>query len=86
MNHATPSNTTTTTTPAHLLSLYGLKWNPFTQGVPVEGLYCSPRLDAFGRRSEMYLRDGRLRDDHGCAGTGEILGAAHPRRSPLAHA
>jgi type II secretory pathway predicted ATPase ExeA len=71
MNHTTPSNTTTTTTPAHLLSLYGLKWNPFTQGVPVEGLYCSPRLDAFGRRSEMYLRDGGFAMITGAPGLGK---------------
>ena len=46
------------TAPAQLLSLYGLKWNPFGSGVPVEGLYCSPRLEAFIRRAEVYLREG----------------------------
>jgi general secretion pathway protein A len=71
MNHATPSNTTPTTTPAHLLSLYGLKWNPFAPGVPVEGLYCSPRLEAFGRRSEMYLRDGGFAMITGAPGLGK---------------
>ena len=55
MNHATQS--TTTMTPAHLLSLYGLKWNPFASGVPVEGLYCSPRLDAFGRLENSQYQD-----------------------------
>ena len=69
MNHATQS--TTTMTPAHLLSLYGLKWNPFASGVPVEGLYCSPRLDAFGRRSEMYLRDGGFAMLTGAPGHGK---------------
>jgi general secretion pathway protein A len=48
----------TVTTSAQLLSLYGLKWNPFASGVPVDGLYASPRIDAFARRAEMYLRDG----------------------------
>jgi general secretion pathway protein A len=70
MNHASPSSTTTTN-PAHLLSLYGLKWNPFAPGVPVEGLYCSPRLDAFGRRSEMYLRDGGFAMITGAPGQGK---------------
>jgi len=69
MNHATHS--TTTTTPAQLLSLYGLKWNPFAFGVPIEGLYCSPRLDAFGRRSEMYLRDGGFAMLTGAPGHGK---------------
>lgn len=72
MNHTTtPANTTTATTPAHLLSLYGLKWNPFAPGVPIEGLYCSPRLDAFGRRSEMYLRDGGFAMIVGAPGQGK---------------
>ena len=69
MKNTTPSNTTTT--PAHLLSLYGLKWNPFAPGVPVEGLYCSPRIDAFGRRSEMYLRDGGFAMITGAPGQGK---------------
>lgn len=70
MKNATPSNPTTTS-PAHLLSLYGLKWNPFAPGVPVEGLYCSPRIDAFGRRSEMYLRDGGFAMITGAPGQGK---------------
>jgi general secretion pathway protein A len=68
MNHATPSNTTTS---AHLLSLYGLKWNPFGSGVPVEGLHCSPRIDAFARRSEMYLREGGFAMLTGAPGLGK---------------
>ena len=70
MKNATTSNTTTTS-PAHLLSLYGLKWNPFAPGVPVEGLYCSPRIDAFSRRSEMYLRDGGFAMITGAPGQGK---------------
>ena len=70
MKHATVSNATTTS-PAHLLSLYGLKWNPFALGVPVEGLYCSPQVDAFSRRSEMYLRDGGFAMISGAPGQGK---------------
>jgi type II secretory pathway predicted ATPase ExeA len=68
MNH---SPSLTATTPAQLLSLYGLKWNPFAPGVPVEGLYCSPRVDAFSRRSEMYLRDGGFAMITGAPGQGK---------------
>lgn len=66
-----PSTTHSTTIQAQLLSLYGLKWNPFASGVPVEGLYCSPRIDAFGRRSEMYLREGGFAMLTGAPGLGK---------------
>src|SRR5262249_44680639 len=67
-----PSTThSTATIQAQLLSLYGLKWNPFASGVPVEGLYCSPRIDAFGRRSEMYLREGGFAMLTGAPGLGK---------------
>lgn len=55
---ASTASHTTAMSAAHLLSLYGLKWNPFASGVPIEGLYCSPRIDAFARRCEVYLREG----------------------------
>ena len=35
-----------------LLSLYGLKWNPFLPDVPTEALYRTPRLDHFAWRVE----------------------------------
>lgn len=57
--------------PAQLLSLYGLKWNPFASGVPVDGLYCSPRIDALGRRSELYLREGGFALLTGAPGQGK---------------
>ena len=41
-----------------LLSVYGLKCNPFLPGAPVEGLYLSPRGDSFARRCETYLSEG----------------------------
>jgi len=67
--HSTAHSTATTA--SQLLSLYGLKWNPFASGVPVEGLYCSPRLDAFGRRSETYLREGGFAMLTGAPGHGK---------------
>lgn len=54
-----------------LLSLYGLKWNPFAPGVPVEGLYCSSRLEAFCRRTEGYLREGGFAMVSGVPGQGK---------------
>ena len=49
------SNAVTSST---LLSLYGLKWNPFSPGLPVEGILASPRTESFVRRCETYLREG----------------------------
>lgn len=65
MQHSTAAN------PAQLLSLYGLKWNPFASGVPIDGLYCSPRVDALGRRSEMHLREGGFALLTGAPGQGK---------------
>jgi len=41
-----------------LLSLYGLKWNPFTPDVPNEGLYTTARIESFVRRIETMVHDG----------------------------
>lgn len=49
------SNAVTSST---LLALYGLKWNPFSPGLPVEGILASPRMESFVRRCETYLREG----------------------------
>jgi type II secretory pathway predicted ATPase ExeA len=38
-----------------LLSLYGLKWNPFSPELPAEALYVPPRVEHFGRRVEQGL-------------------------------
>ena len=38
-----------------LLTLYGLKWNPFTADVPVESLLTTPAVDSFCRRIEAHL-------------------------------
>jgi general secretion pathway protein A len=40
------------------LSFYGLKWNPFTEDVPVQGLVTTPPLDRFFWRVESLVRDG----------------------------
>jgi type II secretory pathway predicted ATPase ExeA len=41
-----------------LLSLYGLKWNPFTPDVPNEGLYTTARIESFVTRIETMVHDG----------------------------
>jgi general secretion pathway protein A len=41
-----------------LLSLYGLKWNPFSPDLPTEALYVSPKLENFAWRVENLAREG----------------------------
>lgn len=41
-----------------LLSLYGLKWNPFTPDVPTEGLFVTPQVESFVTRIETMVHDG----------------------------
>jgi len=35
-----------------LRAIYGLKYNPFSEDVPIEALWCTPRVDDFGWRIE----------------------------------
>lgn len=41
-----------------LLSLYGLKWNPFSADVPIEALYVPPPIEHFCWRLEQQVKDG----------------------------
>ena len=41
-----------------LLSLYGLKWNPFTPEVPDDGLLTTPRIESFATRLETMAHEG----------------------------
>lgn len=41
-----------------MLSLYGLKWNPFAPDVPAEALLVTPRVDSFCWRVENLAREG----------------------------
>ena len=41
-----------------LLSLHGLKWNPFSPDVPAEALRVTPQLNHFGWRVEHLAREG----------------------------
>jgi len=52
-----------------LLSLYGLKWNPFTPDVPTDGLVTTPRIESFVTRIETMVHDGGfalVTGDPGC--------------------
>jgi type II secretory pathway predicted ATPase ExeA len=79
MNAIDPMNTST------LLSLYGLKWNPFVRGIPIEGLHVSPRSESFVRRCETYLRDGGFAMLTGAPGSSKsgMLRIVHDRLSRL---
>ncbi len=39
-------------------SAYGLKWNPFSPDVPIEGLWVAPRVESFCKRVESQAHDG----------------------------
>lgn len=54
-----------------LLSLYGLKWNPFSPEVPVEGLLVTKRVENFLWRVENLLSGGGFALLSGDPGTGK---------------
>jgi type II secretory pathway predicted ATPase ExeA len=56
-----------------LLSLYGLKFNPFRPDVPVEALFTTPAVDAFLRRVELGIADGGYVMITGDPGTGKSV-------------
>ena len=39
-------------------SAYGMKWNPFSDDVPIEGLWVTPRVESFVARVQGQARDG----------------------------
>lgn len=56
-----------------LLSLYGLKYSPFSPDVPIEALYITPQVGAFIRRVEMSLADGGFAMVTGDPGTSKSV-------------
>ena len=57
-----------------LLSLYGLKWNPFSPELPIEALHATPRVDNFCWRVEQGLvREGGFALVTGDPGTGKSV-------------
>jgi type II secretory pathway predicted ATPase ExeA len=60
-------------TSSTLLSLYGLKWDPFSPGLPVEGVLSSARTESFVRRCQTYLREGGFAMVTGLPGVGKSV-------------
>jgi len=56
-----------------LLSLYGLKWNPFAPDVPVDALFVAPRVDSFCWRVEQLVGEGGFAVVTGPPGTGKSV-------------
>jgi type II secretory pathway predicted ATPase ExeA len=58
----------------NLLALYGLKFNPFAQDIPIEAVFVPPRLDHFCWRIENGLaREGGFAMVHGDPGCGKSV-------------
>jgi general secretion pathway protein A len=56
-----------------LLSLYGLKFNPFRPDVPHEALFTTPTVDTFLRRVESGIADGGFAMVTGDPGTSKSV-------------
>jgi type II secretory pathway predicted ATPase ExeA len=56
-----------------LLSVYGLKWNPFTADIPDDALWRTPEVEHFSWRVEQQVRDGGFAIITGESGTGKSI-------------
>ncbi len=56
-----------------LLSLWGLKWNPFSPDLPSEGLLVMPKVDNFAWRVEQLVQEGGFALISGESGTGKSV-------------
>ena len=56
-----------------LLSLYGLKWSPFSPEVPTEALYVTPRIESFCWRVEQLVSEGGFALATGDSGLGKSV-------------
>jgi type II secretory pathway predicted ATPase ExeA len=56
-----------------LLSLWGLKWNPFSPELPSDGLLVTPRIESFAWRVEHLVQEGGFALICGESGTGKSV-------------
>ncbi len=56
-----------------LLSLYGLKWNPFSPELPSEALMMTPKTELFAWRIENLTREGGFAVISGISGAGKSV-------------
>jgi len=56
-----------------LLSLWGLKWNPFSPELPSEALWLTPRIENFVWRVEQLVQEGGFALISGESGTGKSV-------------
>ena len=56
-----------------LLSLWGLKWNPFSAELPSDGLLVTPRIESFAWRVEQLVQEGGFALICGESGTGKSV-------------
>ena len=69
----------------NLLSVYGLKWNPFSPALPTEAIYIPARIEEFCWRIEqVQVREGGFAMIHGDPGSGKsvVLRLLAQRLSP----
>jgi general secretion pathway protein A len=56
-----------------LLSLWGLKWNPFSPEIPSEGLLVTAKIESFAWRVEQLVQEGGFALISGESGTGKSV-------------
>lgn len=56
-----------------LLSLWGLKWNPFSPEIPREALLVTPKLESFVGRVQQLIQEGGFALITGASGTGKSV-------------
>jgi general secretion pathway protein A len=56
-----------------LLSLWGLKWNPFSPELPSDGLLATPKIEHFAWRVEQLVQEGGFALITGESGTGKSV-------------
>lgn len=56
-----------------LLSLWGLKWNPFSPEIPSEGLLVTAKIEGFAWRVEQLVQEGGFALISGESGTGKSV-------------